>query len=273
LKKQHLAFCLLLFVFSISLTTVGDEVKPETVIIAGTGDSQSLLRSLSKEFEKYRLGQNIKVLIPDSVGSSGGIKALIKGKATYARTARPLKKSEKNNDLKQNLFALSPVVIVVHPSVEGIDNLTSQQVVGIFERKYRNWVEIGGPNNPIYAVQRELGDSSRNILEQQISGFGGHPDIKTYFTTPKAAQAISQHKFTIGYLPKSTAKAYNLKILSINGIEATEKNVLKGKYPLVIPYFIVTKGTPTKTANQFLIYLYSKSAKDQIRKYGAIPSQ
>jgi len=57
----------------------------ETVVVCGTGDSQSLLRRLATEFERKNPG--IKIEVPESIGSSGGIKATAKGECDIGRVA------------------------------------------------------------------------------------------------------------------------------------------------------------------------------------------
>ena len=101
----------------------------EKIIIGGTGDSQELLRSLASAFEKSPGGGAIEV--PDSIGSGGGIKALIAGKIDLARVARPLKEGEEKLGLVYLSFAMNPVVFVIHPGLTGIDSITTEQIIGI----------------------------------------------------------------------------------------------------------------------------------------------
>jgi phosphate transport system substrate-binding protein len=248
-----------------------NEVKSDIVIIAGTGDSQLLLRALSSQFIKFDSDKRIVIQVPDSVGSSGGLKALRTNSTTLARTARALNKTEKDIGLQEYHFAQSPIVFAIHPSVTGVDNLTQQQIVGIYNGIYHHWSDLGGPSQPIYPIQREQGDSSRRILEQNISNFPQMAAAKIYYTTPEMALALSEHKFTIGYLPLSIAQAHNLRIISYNGIAPTEKNVLLGGYNLVSPFYIVSNGAPTGSAKLFMQFLRSNPAKEMIRRYGAIP--
>jgi len=248
-----------------------NETKTDLVVIAGTGDSQLLLRALSNLFESSNPDKKIVVQIPDSVGSSGGLKALRDNSVTLARTARVLNEKEKRYGFRQYHFAQSPVVFAVHGSVNGVKNLTQQQIIGIYNKTYRYWNELGGPNQPIYPIQREQGDSSRHIIHQKISNFPKATRAKIYYSTPDAAQALSDHKFSIGYLPLSTAKAHNLNIISYDGNLPTEKNVLQGGYSLVAPLFLVSNGNLTEAAQTFMQFLKSDTAKEMIRNYGAIP--
>lgn len=240
----------------------------EKIIVAGTGDSQALLALLAHEFEADNPGHGVQV--PESVGSKGGIKAVTSGNVALARTARPLKENEKEG-LVEFLFAKSPIVFAVHPSVEGLENLSREQIMGVYSGKIANWSEVGGPDHKIYAVDRESGDSSRTVLEKFLPGFNAvesHAHI--VYTTPETVDAIADHKFTIGFIPLSAALGKNLKILSIDGVSPEGKNIESGDYPFASPFFIVSKGEPGGVAGQFVKFLFSSKAKEAMRKAGVI---
>jgi len=140
------------------------------IVIPGTGDSQRLLRLLAYRYEVLHPG--IRVVIPKSVGSGGGIKAVGEGKAEIGRVARPLKKREERYGLKYLRFAYSPVIFTVHPSVENVADLSPDQIVGIYSGRIASWSGVGGSSGKIYPVGREPGDSSRDVIETHIKGFG-----------------------------------------------------------------------------------------------------
>ncbi|NIM68041.1 MAG: phosphate ABC transporter substrate-binding protein, partial [Armatimonadetes bacterium] len=92
----------------------------------------------------------VVIAIPKSVGSSGGIETLRKRETELARVARPLTEDEKNEGFKEVVFARTPVVFVVHPSVSEIDDITSEQIVGIYSGKVTWWEELGGSPFKVY---------------------------------------------------------------------------------------------------------------------------
>jgi len=271
MKNKYFTFFPLFLLMLSSYAATADAV---VLSIAGTGDSQSLLKRLAAEFHQTVPGRDIIVSIPDSVGSSGGIKALAAGKVSLARTARPLKDGGKKQGLRQFRFALSPVVIAVHPSVKGINNISSRQVSEIYSGQIRNWKQLGGEKHPIYAIDREAGDSSRSILEKHLDGFPkGKTSAKIFYTTPEAEAAIAEHKFTIGFLPLSVAKSHGLKVLSVDGIKPTEGNVIKDDYKYVTPFYIVSRAKPSAAEKTFIDFLYTEQAKKVIRASGSVPTK
>lgn len=243
----------------------------QKIVIAGTGDSQYLIKKLAHELTR-QLG-DVTIEVPDSIGSTGGIKALLEGTADMARTARGLKEEEIKKNLNEKIFALSPIVFVVHPDTSAINNLTFDQIVDIYSGKITNWEQLEGQNAKIYPVTRESGDSSLQVLNANIPGFNKieNPVAKVVYSTPKSVTLLEDHPKTIGFLPRSAVDIKKMKPLTINGHGPTEENIKGGKYPLVTPFVLMYKDEAAPLAKKFLQFLSSPQAKGIMLENGAIP--
>ena len=255
--------CLLSFLL-ISTVSYGD-----TLVVAGTGDNQNLLRLLAAEFEKQNPG--VKVEVPDSIGSKGGIKAVAAGKVDLGRTARAVKPAEATG-LVEYRFGISPVVFVAHSTAEGVSNVNTQQALDIYAGRIDNWQELGGPRHRLYAVDREKGDSSRSVLEKKLQGFSGlESKAKIFFSTTDTVAALSENKFTFGFLPMSEVVRTELNTLSVDGITPSVENISTGRYPYVTEFYLVSKGQATGLAKQFIEFVRSQQAQAIISQFGVIP--
>ncbi len=243
----------------------------QTVTVAGTGDSQHLLRELAKALMAELDGGKIEV--PDSIGSSGGVRALIAGKADLARVARPLKESETSAGLTYKLFAMSPVVFVAHPSVQGMENVTTKDIVGVYSGRISKWETLGAERGRIYVVTRESGDSCLTVLNKLVPGFKDIEEqrAKVFYSSQEARDALADHRNTFGFLPMSVAAGTNLKVLSVDGVYPSTENVRNGTYKLAVPLGIVYKDKPTGLAGRFLDFLFSDQARAIITAAGAVP--
>lgn len=246
----------------------------EQLIIEGTGDSQLLLRQLGERFEQ--INPDIHIIVPESIGSSGGIKALIKGKSHMARVARPLKKREMAtaDNLVYLVFAYSPVVFIANLPTECIDNLTTKQVVGIFSGTVANWSELGAcPEHKIYVAMREEGDSSRTIIEKKLPGVKDIVQFtgKVIYSTPEALSILEEHPYTFGYLPYGTVSR-KLQVMALDGVPPGEAQVLDGHYPLVSPLGLVWKGRLSDAGKKFLTFLSSDEGKNIMRQMKVVPA-
>ena len=241
----------------------------ETLVIAGTGDSQALLRNLGAIFEKSHPGVTIEV--PNSVGSGGGVKAVSSGEAGLGRTARALKDKEKPG-LTEVMFAKSPVVVATNTSVHEVKGLSREQILAIYSGKITNWKDVGGPDAKIYPISRENGDSSRESIDKNLAGFKGLTLVsKEFFTTGETAEAILNHKDTIGYLPLSMAIEYGLNTLTIDGKIADQDHVNHGSYPYVTSLYLVKNETPSALALQFIDFVLSAEVGELMLKQGVMP--
>ncbi len=267
--KKVMVF-ILMVVFTFGTSSIGMAV--EKVTVCGTGDSQELLRILAGAFEKAN--KDTEVEVPDSIGSSGGIRATAEGKCDLGRVARKVKKKEEVHKLKYRLFAHSPVVLVANQSVTGVENLSTEQIIAIFSGKIAKWSDLGGKEADIYVANREAGDSSRKVMEKYLPGF---KDIDNYtgetlYSTPENIETISKYENTIGYGPLAMVKGQNLKVMKINGVLPSMDSVHRKAYTLLTPFGLVWKDGLKGTAKGFLDYLGSPEAEKIILQNGGIPA-
>ena len=235
----------------------------QTIVIEGTGDSQELLQKLGEKFEK--LHPDIKVIVPNSVGSGGGIQKVIHGQSDFGRVARKLKPQESKYGLSYVLFAYSPVVFVLNGDIPKSFNLSSKDIVNIFSGKVIKWEQIKNSilKGKIYIIKREEGDSSLTTLKNNLVGF---KDIKNYvglakYSTQETMLTLKKYKNTIGYLPLSVAKDSGLKIIKLNDIYINK---------LSTPFALVYKNDLTDLNKQFIKFLKTKEILDFMKDYGLI---
>ncbi len=246
--------------------------------IEGTGDSQELLKVLGKKFEQ--LNPSIKIVIPNSVGSSGGIKKVINGNCKLGRVARALTKTEKEK-LNYIVFGFSPVVFVLNGNNNKL-NFTSKNIIDIFSGKIKKFDSIDNNKvkGKIYVIRREHGDSSLSIIESHFPGFKNisthtnqntkHYVGKIVYTTDEAVKLLTRYKNTIGYLPLISTINSKLNIITIDNITSTSQNVISGKYKLVTPFGLVYKGELEELQKKFIDFLKTNKAKNIMKQYGVV---
>ncbi|MGA1790507.1 MAG: ABC transporter substrate binding protein [bacterium] len=245
--------------------------KGQRIIVGGTGDNQDMLRILARVLEERLDGAEIEV--PDVIGSTGGIRGVNGGEIDLARVARLLNENEEQLGLIYRPFAKSAIVFVVNPSVSGIENITTEEIIGIYSGKITHWNQLGVDKGKIYPVARETGDSCLRVLNEKLPGFKEitNPRAKIIYNTPKTVETLEKYRNTIGYVPLSAIMDTNLRILKVNGIYPSMENIENGSYGLTVPYGIVHKGEITGLAKRFLDFLYSEEAKKIIIANGAFP--
>ena len=278
MKKILTLIIMIVLLISLAVVWASEPNKPNDssvpkIVVSGTGDSQELMRALAKAL-MGKLGSG-EIEVPDSTGSKGGIRAVADGEIDLARVARFLKEDEKKLGLTYQLFAKSPVVFVVNPSVTDINNITTEQLIGIYSGGIKDWSQLGIQAGKIYPITRESGDSSLLVLEEKLPDFAKIKTsvAKVIYLTPEAVAALTEHKGTIGFVPLSMAVGTKLRVLKVNGVYPSNENVLDGKYEMVVPFGIVYKEQPKGLAKSFVDFLYSEDGQKIITEMGAVPAR
>ena len=239
----------------------------EEVTIVGTGDGMSILQSIGSAFNQAN--PDVKINVPDSIGSGGGIKAVGNDKYQVGRVARPIKDKEKHFGLNYRPFAKVPVVFFVNKSV-GVRDLSPEQIAGIYSGRITNWKEVGGKDAKIRVVRREDGDSSLKALRQSFPGF------KDVVITDRAKEAVkTQENFaiveqkagTIGFGPYAGALRSTVNVLTIDGKSATDPD-----YPTFGTVALIFKDkSNTGKIAKFIAFATSSLAHDAIKDANGIP--
>lgn len=248
-------------------------VLAETLEIPGTGAAQVLLQKLADEFNKDYPDNTI--IIPPSVGSSGGIRLVGEGKNILGRVARPIDYEEKKYGLTYQVFAKDPVLFAVSRKV-GLQNLTREQLLRIFSGEVENWQEVGGKDFPIRLLVREPNDSSFLIIKQHIPEFRDieFPErAKFLYHDSEMIEMLQKYSTVIGWLTGSSYNtiAHKVNSLSLDGVEPTAENILTGTYPLSGDYALVyNEKKLNDLAKEFIEFLSSEKASIIMKDEGVI---
>jgi len=249
-------------------------VAADSLVIPGTGDSQQLLQMLANEF--MAVHPETVVEIPQSIGSTGGIRSVLSGQAELSRVARPLSADEIRAGLNHLVFAYSPVVFAAHLESPCVRNLSRKQAVDIYSGAIGDWALLGDcPSQVIYVARRERGDSSRTVIEANVPEFlaTADPAGEIVYSTPETVQILLNYPNTIAYVPLATLVRSSLNVLNFDGIAPTAENVQTGRYPLVVPLGLVWKEQLSPPAEKFVDYLFSPAAQALMRDQALVPAR
>ncbi len=131
-----------------------------------------------------------------------------------------------------------------------VDSVTVDQLHDIYAGKITNWKELGGNDEGILAYQRDEGCGSQTGLykyvisqdevmdaptEQRIGDMGGIIDAVSHYDNAQSAIGYS-------YLYFVTNQHFDedIKLLKVNGVEASDDNIREYEYPMVTEYCCIT---------------------------------
>ncbi|MDH3998258.1 MAG: phosphate ABC transporter substrate-binding protein [Desulfuromonadales bacterium] len=186
-------------------------------------------------------------------GNTGpGISALLKGEVDMAGAGRYLTTEEKRLGLAEHFLGWDVLTIVVHKS-NPVENLTIDQLQGIFSGAITNWKETGGWDKSIMVVTSPKGSGMRTAVQTLV--LKGQPYLKREIISTIVAEAdqqVSLFRTGITALSYSMIDAKNIKAIKVNGVIPDAATIAKGDYPLAKPLTLVTRGTPQGDLARFL---------------------
>ncbi len=235
--------------------------------LAGSTSVQPFAEKWSEAYSAAHPGAQINV---QGGGSTAGIKAAQTGAAQIGTVSRDLKADEKS--LTPIVVARDGIAIVVNPA-NPITDLTLAQVKAIFSGQAKSWKELGGIDKPLNVITREEGSGTRGAFEElALGGSKVATSALVQDSTGAVREMVHGDPAAIGYISLGLVND-QVKAVKLAGVDATEANVVAGKYPLVRPFLFVTQGAPTGTAKDFIAYVLSPAGQELVRKEGLIPAQ
>ena len=239
----------------------------DTVTLPGTGDSQEVLRELARSYTAQHPDQ--QVIVPDSIGSDGGIRVVGTGESPIGRVARRPHDDEKAKygNFKYIEFARVPVAFVVHPQT-GVQNLSEQQLCDVFSGRVTNWREVGGNDLAIDVQSRPLGSNIQTI-QKNIACFATLAfSPQAHFNERNSDLVASMQRFAgaIGFMPLSEAEQQGYQIVTLDGVAPSMP-----QYKLGIGLGFVYKESLPANILAFLDYLKTAPARDILCTTGHVP--
>ena len=198
------------------------------------------------------------------------------GLAQIGNTGRALKESEiKKYGLVSFPFAIDGVAVAVNPK-NPVSGLSKAQLKDIFAGKITNWKEVGGEDLKIQVINRDEASGTREAFRTIV--MDGTPfDRRSAVLsgTGQVRDVVSRSRGAIGYISLGFVDSLNaktsVKATSVNHVEASEKTVASGGYPISRDLYFFVKGAPSQQAQDYIDYVTSEKMDKQIREAGFIP--
>lgn len=173
------------------------------------------------------------------------------------------KKGIQAQTLTDHKVAVIGIAPILNPNV-GVKNLTTQQLIDIFTKKITNWQQVGGANQAIVLVNRVNGSGTRATFEKY--GLDGHfsAEGQEQDSSGTTRSIVASTPGAISYVAFSYLDAKQVLVPKVNGVQATDQNVMNGSYPIWAYEHIYTKGTESATLQKFLRYLDSDDVQRKL---------
>ncbi len=263
----------LIFIMSLLVSCGSADYEVARIRIKGSDTMLKLTELLSEEFMKINPGISVYV---SGGGTMNGVKALVKNDAEICMASRPLKSDEikiiadDHGSLgMSSLIAKDALSIYLHPD-NPVNDLSLEQLKGIFTGRITNWKEVGGLDEKIIPVIRSNNSGTYLYFKEHVLNDESYTDKSiAKITTNSMIEEILKNKNAIGY--GGMGLGNEIKHGSVNGIKASREASIDGLYPITRYLQFYTLKEPGGVIKKFIDFASSPTGQKIVEEQGFIP--
>ena len=246
----------------------------EMLRIGGTGSALGGMQRLADAFKTQH--PDIDIIVLPSLGSGGGIKALIAGKIGFGLSARPLKAAEAAAGITEREYARTPLVFATRT-----DNTADGVTLAEVTRAYRGDIATWPDGSRLRLVMRPAAEADTMFLralspemDKAVDVALKRDDLFVAINDQDNAKALETISGSLGVISVAQMRAENrnLKALTFDGKAGTTAAVSAGIYPYVKHLYLMTGPDPSPAAEAFLAFLFSAEGARLLNEAGYLPT-
>lgn len=179
-------------------------------------------------------------------------------------------------------IATDALIFVVNES-NPVDNLTTEQIIGIYTGEITNWSEVGGNDETILPFQRNSGAGSQALMEKLVMGdipmmeaptelmAGSMGELMEYVRSyDNSSNALG---YSVYYYANDMQMAEGLKIIAVDGVQPTADSIRSGDYPHLSNYYTVIAADEAADSPARIMFDWLQGAEGQrlVETQGYVP--
>jgi phosphate transport system substrate-binding protein len=244
-----------------------------TVRIGGTGAALGGMRLLAQAYTKAH--PDTRIVILPSLGSHGGVKALLAGKIDLALSVEPPNGSAQAAQLVTREYARTPLVFATHRDTPA-GGITLEQLARAYTGSMTAWSD----GTRLRLIKRPAVDTDTRILramstdlDKAVEAATWREDLLTATTDQDNAAALEEIRGSLGLitLAQMLSERRQLKPLAVDGAEGTLEALREGKYPYAKNFFIIARPSPAPEVAAFLQFVDSTEGRQILTQSGHLP--
>jgi phosphate transport system substrate-binding protein len=275
-------FVVITLIFATSAFAAKDK---NSIQVKGSDTMVNLGQAWAEKYMEKNAGDFVAVT---GGGSGTGLSSLISGTCDIAMSSRNIKEKEialaKQKGINPNEIkvALDGLAVVVNPG-NPIGKLTLAQLADIFTGRVTNWKEIGGKDERIVVLSREVNSGTHVYFKEHVLRKNDPNSREEFAPTAlmlSSSQAIADEiagnpaavgYYGMGYISKKQKPLAIAKDENSEYEAPTIENVINGKYPISRPLFLYTNGVPGGLVKKFVDFTLSKEGQDIVLATDFVP--
>lgn len=184
--------------------------------------------------------------------------------------------------VKLNIIpATSSAFVFIVNTENKVDNLTLEEIQGIYSGEITSWSEVGGDDYPIIAYQRPIGSGSQTAMlslvmkdkplvtppTEQVQGEMGEI-IDAVAEYDNAQTALGYSYF---YYVNTMYKRDSVKMIAVDSVAPTFETIQNGEYPLYTNAYIVTRSDADENTLKWVDAVLSERGNKIVEEEGYVP--
>lgn len=278
----------LLFLFiSLFATNAFAASKKNSIQIKGSDTMVNLGQAWA---EKYMEEHPDEFIAVTGGGSGTGLSSLISGTCDLAMSSRNIKEKEialaqkKNIQPYEIMVGLDGLAVVVHPD-NPVDKLTEDQLAAIFTGKVTNWKDVGGKDQVIVVLSREVNSGTHVYFKEHVlrkNDPASQEEFAAGALLLSSSQAIADEVanntgaigyYGMGYISPKQKPVSVAKDAKSAYVAPTVENVISGAYPISRPLYLYSNAEPKDLVKKFVEFVLCPAGQDVVLKTDFVPVQ
>ncbi len=276
MRRRKAPFFLFAMLISFTLLVIGSlhaADKGEVIRIGGTGCALGGMKETARAFQEKH--PEITFRFAPSLGSSGGIKAVLAGALDLALSARPVNDDEAKQGATSVEYARTPFIFVTSHKGKAWD-LTLEQLVSIYAGETKSWPD-GAPLRLILRPARDADTAYLKAMsptmDTAVQAALSREGMVMTVTDQETADAIGRIRGGFGALTLTqlVTERRPLTPLRVNGIAPSLRTLADGSYPYYKTFSMVTGPKTSKETQAFIKFIDSPQGRSVLTRTGNLP--
>ncbi len=261
--------------FSVAASDAPTAPYQGTIRLGGTGGAYGAMTLVAGSFKKKH--PEFRFVFSPSLGSTGGIKAVLSGVLDLGLSSRPLTEAELRQGAVAVEYGRTPIMLVTSHPGAGL-NLTLKQIAALYGGELSNYPD-GAQIRLILRPWVESDTSFLLNLSPEIAEAAGkahaRPGLIVAVTDQDNAEKLEKIKGAIGWLTLAQLLAESRQVtpVAIGGIMPSLATLASGAYPYYKPFSVVTLATPAPQVQAFIDFLTSGEGQEILARSGLLVNE
>ena len=256
------------------------------IISAGSSTVFPLSEAMAERFRDEGYAHNITI---DSIGSGAGFERFcVAGESDISNASRPIKDSERESCAAINRIPIEfrvgtdALAVTVSKDNDFVDNLTMEELALVFSTA-ATWADVNPdwPDEPIQRFSPGTDSGTFDYFVEEVFDKDKEPilsadAIQLSEDDNVLVQGVTGSPYAVGYFGYAyyQENAETLKIIAINGVDATAANVDNASYPLARPLSIYSDAGIMAEKPQVAAFInfYLTYVNEEVERVGYFPA-